>query len=135
LRKKGIGKELQEKVLNSYSEQEQLEIATKLAEKAANSNRSIAPAQLKQKIQNALLGKGYSFDIIKQALNSIDFDREDDEWAKITQTIGEKAWRRYSTKYSGRDRKNRVKQSMYQKGIPFDRIDSFIEKKENEDGD
>ena len=135
LRKKGIGKELQEKVLNSYSEQEQLQIATKLAEKAANSNRSIAPAQLKQKIQNALLGKGYSFDIIKQALNSIDFDREDDEWAKITQTIGEKAWRRYSTKYSGRDRKNRVKQSMYQKGIPFDRIDSFIEKKENEDGD
>ena len=70
LQKKGIGKELQAKVLESYSEDEQLQIATKLAEKAANSNRSVAPAQLKQKIQNALLRKGYSFDIIKQALRT-----------------------------------------------------------------
>lgn len=133
LQKKGIGKELQEIVLDSYSEEEQLQIATKLAEKAANSNRSVAPSQLKQKIQNALLRKGYSFDIIKQALGNIDFNREEDEWSEITKTTGEKAWRRFSTKYSGRDRNNRVKQAMYQKGIPFDQIDRFIEKKENED--
>ena len=31
---------------------------------------------------------------------------------------------------------DKVKQAMYQKGIPFERIDQFIEKKENEeDGD
>lgn len=133
LQRKGIGKELQEKVLDTYSEDEQIKIATKLAEKAANSNSSIAPVQLKQKIQNALLRKGYSFDIIKQALDNIDFDREEDEWAGITESIGEKSWRRYSTKFSGKNRNNRVKQAMYQKGIPFDRIDSFIEKKENEE--
>ncbi|MCG7336813.1 recombination regulator RecX [Sporosarcina sp. ACRSM] len=136
LQKKGIGKELQAQVLESYSEDEQLQIATKLAEKAANANRTIAPAQLKQKIQNALLRKGYSFDIIKQALEGIDFDREEDEWAGITDSVGEKAWRRYSSKFSGRNLNNRVKQAMYQKGIPFDRIDAFIAKKENEeDGD
>ena len=38
MHKKGIGKELQIKVLESYSEEEQLKIATKLAEKAANAN-------------------------------------------------------------------------------------------------
>ena len=54
---------------------------------------------------------------------------------EVTESIGEKAWRRYSSKFSGRDLNNRVKQSMYQKGIPFDRIDRFIEKKENEDDD
>ncbi|MBE1555865.1 regulatory protein [Filibacter limicola] len=136
LRKKGIGKELQDKVLESYTEEEQLQIATKLAEKAANANRSVAPSQLKQKIQNALLRKGYSFDIIKQALANIDFEREADEWTSITESVGEKAWRRYSSKFSGRSLNNRVKQAMYQKGIPFDKIDSFIEKKENEeDGD
>ncbi|MFJ7936625.1 recombination regulator RecX [Sporosarcina sp. NPDC096371] len=133
MQKKGIGKELQDKVLESYSEDEQLQIASKLAEKAANANRSVAPAQLKQKIQNALLRKGYSFDIIKQALDSIDFDREDDEWTGITESIGEKAWRRYSSKFSGRNLHNRVKQAMYQKGIPFERIDAFIDKKENEE--
>ena len=29
----------------------------------------------------------------------------------------------------GRDLHNRVKQAMYQKGIPFDKIDAFIDKK------
>jgi len=136
MHKKGIGKELQIKVLESYSEDEQLKIATKLAEKTANSNRSVAPAQLKQKIQNALLRKGYSFDLIKQALANIDFEREEDEWTTIADSIGEKAWRRYSSKFSGRDLNDKVKQAMYQKGIPFERIDHFIEKKENEeDGD
>ena len=135
LERKGIGKELQEKVLDSYSEDEQVKIATKLAEKAAASNRSTPPMQLKQKIQDALLRKGYSFDIIKQALVTISFDREEDEWTEITASVGEKAWRRFSSKYSGRDRSNRVKQTMYQKGISFDRIDRFIEKKENEEND
>lgn len=136
MHKKGIGKELQSKVLESYSEDEQLEIATKLAEKTANANRSAVPAQLKQKIQNALLRKGYSFDLIKQALANINFDREEDEWKAITETVGEKAWRRYSSKFSGRTLNDKVKQAMYQKGIPFEKIDQFIEMKENEeDGD
>jgi regulatory protein len=133
MKKKGIGKELQIKVLESYSEDEQIKIATKLAEKTANSNRSVAPAQLKQKIQNALLRKGYSFDLIKQALANINFDREEDEWTAIADSIGEKAWRRYSSKFSGRDLNDKVKQAMYQKGIPFERIDQFIDKKENEE--
>lgn len=135
LQKKGIGKELQAQVLESYSEEEQLQIATKLAEKAADANRSGAPTQVKQKIQNALLRKGYSFDIIKQAMENIDFEREEDEWDSITDSIGEKAWRRYSSKFNGRNLRDRVKQAMYQKGIPLDRIEAFIEKKENEDGE
>ena len=98
MHKKGIGKELQEKVLDSYSEDEQIQIATKLAEKAAKANRSVAPIQLKQKIQNALQRKGYSFDIIKQALDNVDFERGDDEWTEITESVGEKAWRRYQFK-------------------------------------
>ncbi|MFS0577020.1 recombination regulator RecX [Sporosarcina sp. 179-K 3D1 HS] len=135
-RKKGIGKELQEKVLEGYSEEEQVRIATKLATKAAEANRSVTPVQLKQKIQNALLRKGYSFDIIKQALASVNFEREEDEWDSILESVGEKAWRRQSSKYSGRQRRNRVKQTMYQKGIPLDLIDRFIDKKElEEDGE
>ena len=136
LQKKGIKKELQEKVLDGYSEEEQIQIATKLATKAAEANRSITPTQLKQKIQNALLRKGYSFDIIKQALAQVDFEREEDEWETILESVGEKAWRRHSSKYDGRERRNRVKQTMYQKGIPLELIDRFIEKKElEEDGE
>ncbi|MDN4608384.1 recombination regulator RecX [Sporosarcina highlanderae] len=136
LQKKGVGKELQEQVLENYSEEEQFAVAKRLAEKAAASNRSIAPAQLKQKIQNALARKGFSFSLIGSVMEEIDFGREEDEWDSISSSVGEKAWRRYKSKYSGYELRNRVKQSMYQKGIPLERIERFIEKKENEeDGD
>ena len=68
LKRKGIGKELQEKVLDSYSEEEQVEVAKGLAQKEASRNRSQSPRQTEQRIQNLLLRRGYSYDIIKQAL-------------------------------------------------------------------
>lgn len=133
LMKKGVGKELQEQVLEQYSEEEQFAVAKKLAEKAARSNRSIPPAQLKQRIQNALARKGYGFGLINSVLEEIDFEREEDEWDDITVSVGEKAWRRYASKHTGYQLRNRVKQAMYQKGIPLEKIALFIEKKENED--
>lgn len=135
LQRKGIEKELQEKVMESYSEDEQIQVARGLAEKEANRNRTLSPRQTEQRIQNLLLRRGYSFGIIKEALKEIDFGIEEAEWDEVTSSIGEKAWRRYSSKFSGRDRANRVKQAMYQKGIPFDRIDQFIEMKEQEEDD
>lgn len=132
LQEKGISKELQEQVLGEYAEDEQVEVARKMAEKEARKRRTESPRQKETRIQNALLRKGYSYTIIKEALSSIKFEMEDDEWDEVASTIGEKAWRRYSSKYSGFDLHNRVKQSMYQKGIPFDKIDAFIDKKEQE---
>ena len=136
MKAKGIDSTVQENVLEEYDPVEQLKTATRLAEKAAKKHTTIAPAQLKQRIQNALQRKGFSFDIIKEAIGSVDFEPDEDEWTSITETTGEKAWRRVSLKYSGFERKQRVKQAMYRKGIPFDRIDEFIEKKElEEDGE
>ena len=62
-------------MLESYSEEEQVEIARKLAKKNASKKRSPSPRQTEQQIQNVLLRKGYSFDIIKQALADIDLYR------------------------------------------------------------
>ena len=135
LERKGIEKELQAKVMESFPEDDQVQVARELAEKEANKNRALSPRQTEQRIQNLLLRKGYSFDIIKEALKDIDFGIEEAEWDEITTSIGEKAWRRSSSKYSGRERANRVKQAMYQKGIPFERIDQFIAMKEQEEDD
>lgn len=132
LQQKGIEKELQDEILGDYSEEEQLQVARKMAEKEARKKRKESPRQKEMRIQNALLRKGYSFDIIKEALSTIEFEIDEDEWDEVSSTIGEKAWRRYSSRFSGFDLHNRVKQSMYQKGIPFDKIDLFIEKKESE---
>ena len=83
-----------------------------------------------------MLRKGYSFDIIKQALANIRFD-------PAKKMSGQALLSQLERKHGVdtvrnlvvRDLNNRVKQAMYQKGIPFERIDQFIEKKENEEDD
>ncbi|MEK4758793.1 recombination regulator RecX [Viridibacillus sp. FSL E2-0187] len=134
MQKKGIDKKLQEEVLETFSEEEQLSIALKLGEKVAFSERRKTPTQVKQKIQDNLMRKGYSFAIIEQVLEQIEFSREDDEWQQMIQVQGDKAWRKYATKYSGYDLHMRVKQTLYQKGFPADIIETFIEEKERENG-
>lgn len=133
LYKKGIPKELQAQALQEYTEEDQLANAQKLAEKVIRSNGKLPPAQVKQKIQSTLSRKGFSFEQINEVLNDAVIERDEDEWSDITSSFGEKAWRRYQSKYSGPELVRRVKQSMYQKGIPLEQIDQFIERKRDEE--
>ena len=71
--------------------------------------------------------------MIRNVLEEVDLDRDEDEWGAIVEREGEKAWNRISRKYSGRDLHHRVKQNLYSKGIPMEVIQEFIEMKENED--
>lgn len=133
--KKGIEKSLQEEVLESYTEEDQTQIAQTLAEKIANQQSSKTPRQVKQKIQDTLLRKGYSYAIISKVINEIEFETEAEEWEDMIADQGDKIWRKISAKYTGNDRRRRIKQALYLKGFPSEQIDIFIEKKEiEEDG-
>jgi regulatory protein len=133
--KNGIEKSLQEEVLESYTEDDQIQIAQGLAEKIANQQSSKTPRQVKQKIQDTLLRKGYSYAIISKAIGEIEFETEAEEWEDMIANQGDKIWRKISAKYTGNDRRRRIKQALYLKGFPSEQIDIFIEKKEiEEDG-
>lgn len=132
LKKKGIEKELQEEVLATYSEEEQVSIAKTLTEKIINQNQNKTPRQIKQKVQENLQRKGYNFSIISQAIESFDLEKKEEEWLDIIAAQGEKVWRKYSSKYSGYDLRHRVKQALYLKGFPAEHIDLYIENKELE---
>lgn len=133
MNQKGIARDIQDDLLSTYNEAEQFDIAKNLAEKVARKNERQASLQVKRKIESHLLRKGYSYDMIRNVLEEIDLDRDEDEWSAIVEREGEKAWNRISRKYSGRDLHYRVKQNLYSKGIPMEVIQEFIEMKENED--
>ncbi|WP_019414570.1 recombination regulator RecX [Paenisporosarcina sp. TG20] len=133
LRNKGISKSLQEEVLKTYTDEDQTQIAQGLAEKIANQQSSKTPRQVKQKIQDTLLRKGYSYAIISKVIEGIEFETEPDEWEEMIASQGDKIWRKVTLKFTGYDRKNRVKQALYQKGFPSEQIDMYIEKKELEE--
>lgn len=133
LKKKGIDKSLQDEVLETFTQEEQLKIAMQLAEKEVRGGSRKTPTQLKQKIQDVLMRKGYSFSIVSDVLERIELERGDDEWEELILAQGEKIWRKFSGKLSGTERNLKVKQALYQKGFPIEVINRFIEEKEQEE--
>jgi len=131
--KKGIDKSTQEKVLVTFTYDEQLKIALGLAEKAVRSHANKTPSQVKQKIQDLLARKGYSFAIINDILDQINLEREDDEWLGMIELQGMKIWNKYASKYTGSDLKMRVKQALYQKGFPIEIINRFMDEREHDE--
>lgn len=68
LKKKGIDKKLQKEVLDTYTEEDQTQIAQALAEKIANQQSSKTPRQVKQKIQDTLLRKDIPMTLLAKQL-------------------------------------------------------------------
>ena len=132
LKKKGIDKALQDEVLETFTQEEQLEIAMQLAEKEVRAGSRKTPTQLKQKIQDVLMRKGYSFSIVSDVLERINLEREDGEWEALITSQGEKVWRKFAGKLAGTERNIKIKQALYQKGFPIEVINRFIEEKERE---
>lgn len=124
--KKGIDKETQNKVLDSFTHKEQLAIAMELAQKAIRANHNKTPVQIKQKVQDVLLRKGYSFSIANEILDQINLEREDDDWNEIIEIQGSKIWNKYASKLTGNDLRMKTKQALYQKGFPIEIIDRFL---------
>lgn len=132
LMKKGIAKDLQQQVLTTFGHEEQVKIALELAEKAVRANHNKTPAQVKQKIQEVLLRKGYSYTIVSEVLEQITLEREEDEWTALIELQGEKIWRKYASKFEGFEFHQKVKQALYQKGFPIEVISEYIEQKEQQ---
>ena len=133
LKKKGIDKSLQDEVLESFTYEEQLDIAMQLAEKEVRVGNRKTPTQVRQKIQDVLMRKGYSFNIVSDVLERIQLEREEDAWEDMIVAQGEKIWRKFASKFSGTERNMKVKQALYQKGFPIEVINRFIEEKEHEE--
>ncbi len=131
--KKGIEKNLQDEVLATYSFEEQVKLAKQLAEKIVRAESKKTPTQIKTKIQDYLLRKGYAFSIVEEVLSQVEIGQDDDNWQQLLDAQGEKVWKKYVSKYTGYELKMKVKQALYQKGFPIEVIDRFIEEKENEE--
>ncbi|WP_079505753.1 recombination regulator RecX [Mesobacillus jeotgali] len=132
LKQKGIAPDLITKVVDEVSFDEQLEKARKLSEKYAVKNKKDSSRVLKQKIEQMLKRKGYSFSIIRAALDETEIEKEDDAEMDALRMQGEKLYNKYS-KLPERECRQKLKMALYRKGFPMDMIDKFILEKENEE--
>ena len=125
LKEKGIVEQILNPALQEYPLEQQIEKATKISVKFYQKNTKESLKVLKQKLENLLLRKGYSYDIINIAVNEVCMNNEEDEEMGAVRFQGEKANRKYS-KYSGFEYEQKMKQALYRKGFSMDLIEKFL---------
>jgi regulatory protein len=123
---KGVAKNTIEDALMEYSEKEELEHAIKLVHKYSPKYKNDAFKIMIQKVEQALMRKGYSFSVIKVAIEEADLVEDDsEEWDAIAKQA-EKYHRKYA-KLEAYDYKMKMKGALYRKGFTMDLIDRWLE--------
>ncbi|MRH44655.1 recombination regulator RecX [Aquibacillus halophilus] len=124
---KGILMTVADEALSFYTYEDQFEKATKWLEKKIRSSGKKSFRQQVQSIQQTLMQKGFTQDIIKDVLANIEDEKDDsEEWDAIVYQ-GEKLVRKYEKKFEGSELKQKVKATLYRKGFNFELMDRFID--------
>lgn len=130
LMEKGVDKEIiEEAVLSEYSPEQELEHAVKLVLKYAPKYKKDSFKIMIQKVEQALVRKGYSFSIIKLAIEEVELETDtSEEWEAMVKQA-EKYHRKYAG-MEGYEYKMKMKGSLYRKGFSMDLIDRWLEENE-----
>ncbi|MGX7203947.1 recombination regulator RecX [Enterococcus pingfangensis] len=132
LKQKGVSDNNIQQALYLYEEDEQFQVAFHTAQKALRKFHRSSQREVRQKLQQLLMTKGFNGDISKSVLAEIDFSDILDQETDALELQGEKLWRK-NQRFEPAKKRQKVKQSLYQKGFQLDQIDAFIQRKEAAD--
>lgn len=125
LKDKGIEQTIIEMVLEEFPFDLQLDKALKLCKKNVQKNLKDSNRVIKQKLEQLLQRKGYSFDVINIAINETELDSDEDELNAI-RFQGEKVLRKYHA-LTGFEYKQKIKQTLFRKGFSLEIIEKYLE--------
>lgn len=130
LKQKGISETNILTALDEYPYEQQLENAIKLAEKQWNKTNKSSARESVQKVKKYLLNKGYSFEVVGEAINEIDTDKDSEVEYNALVKQGDRAEKRYSRKYEGYELSQRLKGYLYSKAYPTELINRYMDERE-----
>ena len=131
-----IGRKLQDKGLTASQIAQALEayevdlleenIQT-LIEKFYKSHRRLLAGQLKRKVQEHLLTKGYSLAMIQPYLEDCQPEADLDHEADLVDQAASKARRQLSRRHEGKALILKIKESLYRKGFDLDLVNQWLD--------
>lgn len=124
LKEKGISEKNIDLALKEYPYDSQLEKAKILCEKTAQKNQKDSERVLKAKLEQKLIRKGYSFDIIAEAVDGTNLKRNDDGMEALRYQA-EKLQRKYANE-SGYTYVQKMKSALYRKGFSLEQIEKYL---------
>lgn len=126
LAQKGVSHDVIDQTINEFSKDEQVEKAIALIEKKLLSLTKFSTKQKRDKLTQYLLGKGYPFYIIEEALAKRPIEQyEDLEWDALV-VQANKLERKYA-QLSEHEFNMKMKQALYRKGFPLALIDRYLQ--------
>lgn len=132
LAKKGVQAADIDAALLLYDEETQRHAALTAAEKALKKYRGKSHQEKQEKTRQLLYQRGFSGDVIAQAMAELAVAKDEEHEQTLLEKEGGKLWRRNS-RFEPAKRKQKVMQSLFQKGFEYDLIQQFINQKEMED--
>jgi regulatory protein len=127
LYRKGVDDPFIEEALEAFTFEMQVEKAAVLSEKLLKKYRKDSFRIAKQKIDQNLQRKGYQGAVMKAVWETVETGRDTDEQWDALYHQGQKAHRRLSSKYEGYEYEQKMKQALYRKGFPIEKIDQLLE--------
>ncbi|GAB2025061.1 recombination regulator RecX [Lactovum odontotermitis] len=128
LLQKGIDANLvAEKLEQLFDMDKQLKAAEKLAEKQVRAKAARLPLkQLKLKISQSLVAKGFSYETAANALENLELEADEENEQELLSAEAEKAYARLSKRYESYDLKRRVSQALARKGFDWSDISDTL---------
>ncbi|SCT20677.1 recombination regulator RecX [Staphylococcus caeli] len=133
MRDAGVEQHIIDKYADKYESEQPLEDIVKVANKILKQKKG-PTVKRKEKLTQSLLQKGYSFEIIKEAMSEMDFEQPAEELDNLLQQELEKIYNKYSRKYSGRKLINKTIEGLMRKGYKYDNIKDKLEESGIADG-
>lgn len=122
---KGIEQDILLKSLELFTMDEQIEKCMKLITKTIPKNNKVSERQTKQKLEQTLQRKGFTWDVIQIAMEEATIEKKPSEEWKALEHHGMKAHRKYHT-LEGWEYEQKMKQTLFRKGFELDLIEKFI---------
>ena len=122
LRSKGIEDEIIEKTRGTYSEESEYETALEFVTKTYEKNTHKSRAAMIDSIANKLYAKGFSSPIINRVMSTFDFYSNEELEQELIFKEFDKAFKRYSDKYEGKQLYNKIYIYLMRKGFDYSLI-------------
>lgn len=125
LRFKGVGELDIDDSLQQFTEERQIENATKLAQKLFRRYHAQPTRRREEKVRQGLITNGYQADIFNMVKDEVKPAENLTQQSELLNLQAEKAVKKYR-QYQGYERQMKIKQNLYRKGFDLDDIDDWI---------
>ncbi|PAV28132.1 recombination regulator RecX [Virgibacillus profundi] len=127
LLEKGVSASIAASAVENYPYEIQYEKILKWVDKKLNRGKKESFRKQKQKLQGTLMQKGFTQDVIKDALANINEEKDEDaEWDALIYQ-GEKLLRKHQVKLDGYELRNKLKEGLFRKGFSIELINRFLD--------